>query len=196
MTPLPTLPALKHLGDLADLQPCIVSDTREQLPLVFSRLPSIRGTLQSGDYSVVGAAELFAVERKSIPDLIGCVTGGRERFERELHRLRGFRFKRILVVGTRQELEAGAYRSNVKPSSVLHSLAAWEIRFDCPVVFAPTPEAAARQVEEWAFWFSREIVEQANSMKRGCQSATRMPANPCNTPLTADVKAERIPDQP
>jgi len=43
------------------------------------------GTLQSGDYSVAGCEELFAMERKTIGDLVGCFMGeNRQRFEREL----------------------------------------------------------------------------------------------------------------
>ena len=42
---LPGLPALKGLGDLADARPTIIVDSREQAPLVFTRLPSVTGTL-------------------------------------------------------------------------------------------------------------------------------------------------------
>jgi hypothetical protein len=91
----------------------------------------------------------------------------RERFERELHRLRGYRFKRLLIVGTRAEIEAGDYRSNIKPQSVLHTLSAFEARYDCPVVFCPDPTAAALQVESWAYWFSREIVKSFEAFTKG-----------------------------
>lgn len=169
---LPALPALRHLGDLADLRPTIVVDTREQDPLPICRLPSVRGTLTSGDYSVAGLEDLFAVERKSIPDLVSCCVGeNRERLERELHRLRGCRFARLLIVGTREEIEGGCYRSKIKPAAVLHSLAAWEARFGVPVVFLPTPEAAAEQVEAWAYWFAREAVTSANGLLRANRAA-------------------------
>ena len=79
---------------------------------------------------------------------------------------RVYRFKRLLIVGTRSEIAAGNYRGNVKPSAVLHSLSAWEVRYDCPVVWEPTPEAAGRRVESWAFWFGREIVEGSNALLR------------------------------
>lgn len=166
------MPALKGLGDLADIRPTVVVDTREQDPLPFRRLPAVRGGLLTGDYSVAGLEDLFAVERKTVGDLVGCVTGGRERFERELHRLRGFMFKRLLVVGTRADIEAGRYRSRVKPLSVLHSLCAWEVRFDVPVVFCPSSSAAGGQVESWAYWFAREHVERANDLLRGHRQAT------------------------
>ncbi|MDP3073591.1 MAG: ERCC4 domain-containing protein [Opitutaceae bacterium] len=170
--PLATLPALKGLGALAGLRPVLVIDTREQTPLAFARLPSVRDTLASGDYSFRGGEELFAVERKSIADLVGCCVGeNRERFFRELHRLRGFRFKRLLVVGTRREIEAGHFRSNVSPRAVLATLAAIEARFDVPVVFAATPAEAAELVESWAWWMAREITVAANNLLRGSRFA-------------------------
>jgi DNA excision repair protein ERCC-4 len=99
--------------------PVILIDTREQLPLVFCHLATRGATLQSGDYSILGAEELFGVERKTIGDLIGCVTNGRERFERELHRLRGYRFKRLLIVGTEDEIKAGEYHSQINTHNPL-----------------------------------------------------------------------------
>jgi DNA excision repair protein ERCC-4 len=108
---------------------------------------------------VAGIEELFAVERKSIPDLVACCAGERERFERELHRLRGCRFKRLLIVGTEADILAGRYRSRIVPAAVLGSVCAFEVRYDLPVVFSPTPQAAARLVERWAFYFARECVE-------------------------------------
>ena len=165
---LPPLPALKHLGELADRLPVIVIDTREQEPLPFTRLPKIRAGLYSGDYSVAGMEALFSIERKSVADLVSCCAGSnRERFEHELHRLRGYRFKRLLIIGTRSEIERGEYRSKVTPPAVLGSLCAWEIRYDIPVVWANTPEAGAYMVEVWAWYAAREAVEQVNGIFRG-----------------------------
>ncbi|MEN9635582.1 MAG: hypothetical protein RL077_3986 [Verrucomicrobiota bacterium] len=140
---LTTLPALRSLGNLADVRPVLLTDTREQLPLPFKRLASVRATLTSGDYSFRGGEELFAVERKTVADLVGCCVGeNRERFFRELYRLRGYRFKRLLVVGARDEIEAGTDRSDLSPKVVLTTLSAIEARFDTPVVFAATPTDA------------------------------------------------------
>ena len=169
---IPTFPAMKTLGDLADLRPVVIVDSREQTPLAFPRLQTVRGTLQSGDYSFTGGQELFAVERKSIADLVSCATGeNRERFERELHRLRGFRFARLLIVGDRGQIERQEYRSNVSPRAVLHSLHAWEARF-IPVVFSPTPATAARQVETWVYFFARELCESVNELLRAQRRMT------------------------
>ena len=168
------LPAMRSLGSLADLRPVIVIDSREQTPLVFTRLESVRGSLTSGDYSFVGGEEHFAVERKSIPDIVACCCSGeRERFERELHRLRGFQFARLLIVGRREDVEAGAYRSQASPKAVLHSLSAFEARYNVPVAWAATPSAAAEMVESWTYWFAREIVEAANDLLRDHRALER-----------------------
>jgi ERCC4-type nuclease len=111
LSPENTLPALRSLGRLADLRPVIVVDSREQEPLTFTRLQSVRGALYSGDYSVQGLEDKFAIERKSVNDFAGCcVNSNRERFERELHRLRGYGFVRLLVVGSREDIAAGTTR--------------------------------------------------------------------------------------
>jgi ERCC4-type nuclease len=162
------LPALRSLGELADAEPVIVIDTREQQPLPFSRLKTQPGALVTGDSSIAGLESLFAVERKSISDLVGCCMGqNRERFERELHRLRGFRFKRLVIVGTEAEVQEGKYCSNIKPKAVMATLGAFEVRYDLPVVFKPTPELAAAQIERWAYWFTREMVLTVNDLWRG-----------------------------
>ena len=177
-TPAFALPALKSLGELRDMRPTLVQDTREQRPLVFPRLPVVIGTLYSGDISIQGLEDLFSIERKgSIEELVSCCTGQRERFEHELHRLRGFRFKRLAVIGSRAEIEYQRYRSRVAPAAVLGTLAAWEIRFDLPTVFFSSREEAALQIERWAFYFARQIVRDANNLLRGCRDSTLSPNN-------------------
>jgi ERCC4-type nuclease len=167
-----TLPGLRGLSKLADLRPVIVYDTREQNPLRFERLQSVLGTLYSGDYSIRGLEHSFAVERKSIDDLANCcLTGQRDRLEHELHRLRGYRFKRLLVIGTREDIAAGRYHSRIAPKAVLATLGAFEVRYDLPVVYVETAEDAARLIERYAWYFSREIVQNANDLLRGCMIA-------------------------
>jgi hypothetical protein len=81
--------------------------------------PRFAARCKTGDYSVAGLQDLFSIERKTVSDLVGyCMGENREGFERELHRLRGYRFKRLLVVGSEAE-----------------------IRYDLQVVFVPTARA-------------------------------------------------------
>lgn len=159
-------------------KPVIIVDTREQSPLMFKNLPARPGTLPTGDYSFAGAEELFGVERKSIPDLISSCTQERERFEREMHRLRGFRFARLLIIGSEAEVMAHHYRSNATPKAILHSLWAFEARYNVPVVFAPDVDHAAILVERWVFWFARELVNVTSAMEKSAVGET-VPAD-CN----------------
>lgn len=161
------LPALRSISRLAGVPPVLIVDSREQTPLVFTRLKSERGTLVTGDYAFKGGEELFSIERKTVSDFVACCIGtNRERFERELHRLRGYRFKRLLIVGTRAAIERKEYQSNITPRAVLGTLAAFEARYDVPASFCPTAEEAALQVEQWAFYVARECVETVNEMAR------------------------------
>ena len=134
-----------------DAEPVIVTDTREQTPLYFTHLRSERATLASGDYSVRGLEEVFSVERKSMADLIGSLTRERARFMREMHRLRGFQFARLLIVGTELELMQMVNMGRANLAQVEHSLLAVSIRYGVPAVRVDTPERGALMVETWAW---------------------------------------------
>jgi hypothetical protein len=151
--------------------PVLVVDSREQVPLPFSQLKTQSGTLTTGDYSILGAEELFAVERKTLADLVACCAGGRERFKRELHRLRGFRFKRLVVVGSEEDILRGNFRSGISPKAVLATLQCFEVRYDLPFLFFLTPELAARRIETWAIWFARELRKTASLLLEDSQVA-------------------------
>src|SRR5262245_15168243 len=147
------------------VRPVIVIDTRERTPLIFRRFESVTGTLAAGDYSVRGGEDLFAIERKSIADLVSCCAGqGRRRFDRQLHRLGAYRFRRLLIVGHRIEVEQHRYRSNLSPKAILSTLAAFEVRHDVPVVWTSEPEEAAALVERWAWWFATETIREAAAL--------------------------------
>lgn len=132
--------------------PRLIVDTREQTPLPFLHLEAVRGTLTTGDYSIDGLQSRFAVERKSVPDLVGSLTQGRERFFRELERMRGMDFARLLIVGTPVELASCLHRRAVTAASILGSLEAINARL-VPVVWAATPAKAAQMVERWACYY-------------------------------------------
>jgi hypothetical protein len=63
----------------------IVIDTREQTPLKFKGLNIISSKLECGDYAKSTDANL-AVERKSLNDFYSTLSGGLERFKKEIAR--------------------------------------------------------------------------------------------------------------
>ncbi len=147
----------------AKLMQIIVVDNREQRPLTFTRFRSEGGTLQSGDYSIRGFESVFAIERKSVDDLCQSLTRERPRFVRELERLRAYEFKRLVIEGSRQDIERGLYRSKATPQSIIGSLHALEIRYGLPIVFAGDRTEAAAMIETWAHYFVREKIQAARA---------------------------------
>ena len=104
----------------------VAVDTREQLPWTFPA--SQRVTLTTGDYSIVGYEDEIAIERKSLFDLLGSLTTGRDRFVRECQRLAEYPYAALVVEGTWQQFLADR-RSKMHPNSRLGSLAAISERF-------------------------------------------------------------------
>ena len=122
----------------ADKMPLrIVCDSREQNPFPFAGLPvtvSV-GTLEAGDYSLVGFERKVAVERKELGDLIQCLSVERDRFERELARLRGYDCAAVVVEAPVADLRAGRYRSKMSPEAAWQSVLAFSVRYRIPFLF-------------------------------------------------------------
>ena len=141
----------------------LIVDTREQLPYAFDGIcPTVRRALAAGDYSIVGhdlptPGGGFVIERKSLNDLFGTVIGARERFVRELEKLRLYAYAAILVEGSLRDVLT--YDSSLAYSrfllsrghepteenlrgvalsrarSVLNSLNTWQIEYGVRVLF-------------------------------------------------------------
>lgn len=146
-------------------KPYVLIDTREQVCL---RFPPDLGvdcgsaTLPAGDYSVRGYTALIALERKSVADLIGTLTKGRERFENELDLLEQYRWRAILVEGRRGDVEAGIYRSLATPQSIMGSLRAIWMRWGVPTFWCDSPEGCAREVA----WYARRLHAKYPELKQ------------------------------
>lgn len=149
----------------------IVQDTREQLPLDFASFRDVRVVVRKcwpGDYTVQGASRLFAVERKSVADLVGTMLDGYagfgatspKRFDATLLGLRG-----VIALGgvafvlvepdhghadAEAQIRAGDYRSTVTPDTVLAFVDSIRHAWGIPVRFASSREHAAEIVRAWA----------------------------------------------
>lgn len=84
----------------------IAIDTREQQPWHFppEQAKVTRRTLETGDYALVLENDVldygFAVERKSLDDLVGSLSSGADRFARELDRMVGWHCPVVVVEGS------------------------------------------------------------------------------------------------
>jgi ERCC4-type nuclease len=124
----------------------IIIDTREQRPWRFPNgAETVRGTLTTGDYSVVGLEDKVTIERKSLADLYNTAGQNRGRFERELERMRSFDFAAIIIEATWEDIaRRPPPRSEMRPKSVIRSLMAWAQRYKVHVIPAGGPALAAR----------------------------------------------------
>jgi ERCC4-type nuclease len=75
----------------------ILIDTREQYPLHFPN--SKRQKLSCGDYTSTGSlySDVF-VERKSLPDLVSTLSGGKDRFVQEIERAKKLNYYLVVVI--------------------------------------------------------------------------------------------------
>lgn len=139
-------------------------DSREQRPYEFE-CPSEVGTVPVGDYSISGLEDHIAIERKSLDDLIGCLTIGRERFERELHKGRALDYFALVVEGSLSDLVNGNYRSKMLPKSAVQSLMAFSVRYRLPVFFCENRKYAQRVVESLLEKYAAEVEKKYRIIK-------------------------------
>ena len=145
----------------------IIQDTREQTPYLFTGYPveTITGTLNAGDYSIPGFADLVAVERKELGDLMGCLTHDRERFIRELERLRGYEAAALLIEARLETIQAGRYRSRMKPEAAEQSIISIMGRYRLPVYFAPDRKAGERFVYNFLRHYAKHAADRYKAIQ-------------------------------
>lgn len=138
-----------------------IVDTRERQPWGLSPLKTERGTLATGDYSVVGLEREIALERKSLGDLLGCVGGARKRFEEEIERLQAYPVRCVIVECSFQEFERGGWtsgegeiKSRVSPGAAMGSVLGW-MAAGIPFLFCPTVELASSAAARLMFIAAR-----------------------------------------
>lgn len=150
----------------AELRPeqiTAVVDTREQIPLDLSPLVTMRGSLATGDYSVVGLESVIAIERKSLSDLLGCVGGERERSDREVQRLLAYPVRALVVESTWADLEQGEWRSKVTPQAAIGSVLGW-IAMGLPVMMATDHRRAGRYTARLLYLAARRRWREARQL--------------------------------
>jgi DNA excision repair protein ERCC-4 len=124
----------------------IICDTREQAPLQIPDM--IRAALPAGDYTIEGYEDRVVLERKSLPDLLGVIGGGRERFERELERLVKYERGAVLIEASMTDVLRGTAYSRVSPRAVMGSLLTWWVRYGVPPIFCDNRRNAAATVRK------------------------------------------------
>ncbi|QHI68477.1 ERCC4 domain-containing protein [Tichowtungia aerotolerans] len=129
-------------------------DTREQTPLAFEHCATVRGTIGTFDYAIEGDQDFFAVERKSLPDLIQSLAI-QKNWIRELKKIRrvhavGFPRLFYVVEACREDIELFDYsiftRGRVGATFIFHQLSELEYNFDVHAIFSGDALGAARDI--------------------------------------------------
>jgi len=144
----------------------VIIDQREKAPFSFTGIQSDADTkfaplviptrlelLVTGDYTIEGFEPDITVERKSVADLIGTLTAGRDRFEDELSRAQEMKFAAVVVEGDwsaiMQHCKESAERNQKRAPSVktiFRSVVTFQQRF---------------MRVHWWFCADRRMAEQA-----------------------------------
>lgn len=155
----------------------LLLDTREQDTLrLRARLrqagcPVERKKLDFGDYSAkvpLPGGEWYdlsgevAIERKmNLDELCQCFTHDRKRFVREFERAQAAGGKIYLLVenASWEKVYAGSYRSQMLPRSLIASILAWLVRYNCQLILC-REETSGYLIRDILY---REIKERLSS---------------------------------
>jgi ERCC4-type nuclease len=143
-------------------------DTREQHPLDFDRCAVVHDTIPTFDYSIEGDQLHFAIERKSLPDLIQSLAI-QKNWCRELKKIRRARalqkMPRIFYVveANREDIDHFNYSvfasGRIGPAFIFHQLSELEYFHDVHVNFSGDALGAARDIY-------RLLKRRAEDLKR------------------------------
>lgn len=155
---------------------------KDGVPLPFN-CPTEVYKLYTGDYSIKGLENLFAIEKKTLGDYISSIGGKakrdkdgktrpdtkrREVFKRELIRLNAMDFSMLLIIARPKDIKDGNYKSNYNPKSAWNTLEAFSVEFpSVRIKFVDDEEAAAREIEKWAGWYAYKIGKLYKALVRG-----------------------------
>jgi ERCC4 domain/Lsr2 len=171
----------------AGLELEILVDTHERYPWTFGhqQATTVRRTLSAGDYAVeIDERIVAAVERKSLPDLVSTMTGGKLRYL--LAELAAVPNAAVVV----EDRYSAVFKlEHVRPAVVADGLGEAAARFpSVPIVFAESRPLA----QEWTYRFLAAVVahqhEHADAVPRLADLAPAA-AGSSATPTAADVRA-------
>lgn len=139
----------------------IACDTREQKPLPFATFRGVeeeRYKLDAGDYSIKGYETAITFERKSIPDLVGTLIQGHDRFLRELERMQNYDEKYLLIEHDPTTLYDYCFRHGwqTKVNTIISSLLAYACHYHLRIRFCKD----RRDMASYIVRKSKEFLEK------------------------------------
>ena len=141
--------------------------------IIFQQLVNIRATefrqiffCDKSYICIAGFEDIVAIDRKSLPDFISCLTTGRERFMREMERLRGFQSAVIVVESPFSDLASGRYRSKLDSKIAVQSVISIMQNYRMPFFFAETRKEAEKFVFDFLRHFCRHALARYKAVSK------------------------------
>lgn len=120
----------------------IIKDTREQNGYVFEDHNVIVRKLETGDYSLENFESIITIERKQLFELYGNFGKDRERFLKEIERMRNIPYKFLIIEGNLDKFLEGNKFSKLSTKCLVGSLISLIFKHNIHIVFAGNKELA------------------------------------------------------
>ena len=132
----------------------ILTDNREQEPFLYPN--TVRGTLDFGDYTIewdgVSQIGMVCCERKgSVSELYQATGSERERFERQLERMKNCSLKFVLCEFDYMSIVTNAPPGILEPQCVYGSIIKWHSVYNVPFIFCKNRTNAKNYL--WKFFW-------------------------------------------
>ena len=137
----------------------IIVDSREKHPYLFTGHRTVVQGLSIGDYGLLNCSDI-AIERKSINDLIGSLTKGRERLEKELRKGSDISYFALVVEASFSDLANGKYQSQMLPKSAVQTLLSWSVKYGTHIFFCENREYAEKVTLSLLLKYGRNIYQK------------------------------------
>jgi DNA excision repair protein ERCC-4 len=151
------------MSDLQLEQLTAIVDTREQMAWDLAPMQIVSKGLDVGDYSILGLESVIAIERKSLADFVMCCGSERERFQRELDRLRGWPVHAVIIEASWGEIQMGQWRSKLSSKIVMSSFVSW-IAQGHTLILAGSADNAALVCRGILFYAARYRMREAEAL--------------------------------
>ena len=150
----------------------IVRDTREQKRCgwlferdIFQPKPEVLiGSLPTCDYSLLGHEDFVGVERKTLPDLVACLGVERDRFERELQRMKAMEAACVVVEASQSKLRNGEYRSRLLPGAAWQTIVSFSGKYRVPFLWGETADDAEKIAYDFLRHYANHFWARARAL--------------------------------
>jgi ERCC4-type nuclease len=154
----PIIPVVSERGgtQLKTPRPVLLVDTREQLPLDFTRFEGWfagieRKALKLGDYSIAGMEDICVVERKDLSDLVHSCTTDRCVFVNRLRRMAKYPHRLLLVTSSLSQIKSPYSHPGGNPNRITQSLIAILAGLQIPFLCSETHELGEEIVASYLY---------------------------------------------